>query len=220
MPDPISGSILAVGGLGAGASLLGSKASSDAANRGIDLQRDMFNIGRAGQQPFIDAGTNMLPLLTKLLTPGASQTDTLAQLPGFQFASEWGNRGVQANANIRGRGGNMLAEGAKFATGLAQQNFFPLVEQIQRMAGMGAQAAGGVSNAATQTGAGMAQGARAAGDATAAGIMGAGNSISNAVGGYGNMMLLDKLMGGKLFGGSGTGGDIYGGRGGMASAGA
>src|ERR1035437_9796555 len=130
----VAAAVIGAGVLGAGAPIYGETKQSDAANNAIAAQPSMFNTARAGEQPFINAGQSVLPTLQGLLTPGPSQTDTLNKLPGFQFAQDWGQKGVSAQATTRGLGGNALTAGANYATGVAQQGFSGLVNMLQNFA--------------------------------------------------------------------------------------
>lgn len=188
----IASAIIGAGALGAGASIFGSLTQANAAGNAISAQESMFNQAQANQQPFIQAGQSVLPTLQSLLTPGPNQTATLSQLPGFQFAQDWGQRGVSNQGTVTGLGGNTLTAGANFATGIAQQDWGTLVNQLQGLANTGASAAGAVGNQAVQTGQGIASSTIGQGNAIAGGAVGAANSIG---GGLTTAALLSKLTG-------------------------
>lgn len=69
--------------------------------------------------------------LKSLLTPGANMTATLSQIPGFQFAQDWGQQAVANEGTKLGLGGNTLTAGANYATGLAQQGYGNIVNALQ-----------------------------------------------------------------------------------------
>ena len=189
----IAAAIIGAGVIGAGASIYGSSVQAKAAGNAISAQQDMFNTAKNEQQPFINAGQSVLPYLQKLLTPGPDQTATLSQLPGFQFAQDWGQKGVTNQGTVTGLGGNTLTAGANFATGTAQQGWGTLVNQLQGLASMGSSGAAALGGQAVQSGANIGGSMIGQGNALAAGAVGAGNQIG---GGLTTAALLAKLTGG------------------------
>lgn len=131
--------------------------------QGIDTLMKMFGIAQNTAQPVINAGFNLAnttgnsllgagsdlrdfgrsitdpaaKTLNALLTPGASMSDTLSQIPGFKFAQDWGQKAVQNIGSTTGLGGNVLKAGADYATGVAQQGFGGIVQQLQALLGGG-----------------------------------------------------------------------------------
>ena len=103
---PIGAAISGVAALGsAGIGALASSSASQAQvaaqqnalnsqntnfNNALQFQQGAFNTAQTALNPFIQSGSSVLPTLQSLLTPGASQTATLSQLPGFQFQSQYG----------------------------------------------------------------------------------------------------------------------------------
>lgn len=225
----IASAILGAGALGAGASIWGANkaasAQTSAANAGISAQTSMFNqglgtlqsllksgIGSATDiaQPFISGGKGAMDTLTSLLTPGENMTDVLSKIPGFQFAQDWGQKGVSAQATTRGLGGNAIAAGGQYATGLAQQGFGGLISGLQGLLGTGAGVAGnlssGILSASAGAGNNILSGSNTAGGNIANLTAGIGNAqaggaigTANAIGGLGNSAvnatLLSKLLG-------------------------
>jgi hypothetical protein len=186
------------------------------ANQAIGVQQDIFNQIKNMISPVVSKGTDVfntaLAPLAKLLTPGPDMTETLKQLPGFQFASDWGQRGVAAQATTRGLGGNALAEGAKFATGLASTNFgnliTPLLDLLKTggnlmtsplgpFASAGGTASSNIGSTLGELGKSEAAGTLGSANALAGGLTGAANSVTNA-------MLFNKLFpgGGGMYGGT------------------
>lgn len=98
-------------------------------NQGGDL--------RTAGQGIINRGTGIIDptakTLSALLTPGANMSAMLAQMPGFQFAQDWGQKAVQNLGTTTGLGGNTLKAGADYATGVAQQGYGNIVQQLQAM---------------------------------------------------------------------------------------
>src|SRR5258707_11695191 len=152
---PIAAGI--VGGLGLvgsiGGALIGSNAADKASQQQAAMQQKVLDM----LAPIIAqgkdiAGTALGPLKA-LLTPGSNMTDTLSQLPGFKFAQDWGQKAVANLGTTTGLSGNTLTAGANFATGLAQQGYGTIVDQLQQLlkTGVGTEttAAGGASTAFT-----------------------------------------------------------------------
>jgi len=127
----------AIGGIAQGAgSYFGSQAQASAIQSGISQMMGLA-------QPYVAAGKSALPTLSRLLTPGPDQNAVLSQTPGFQFAQDWGQKGILNAGTARGLGGNVMAESGKYASGLASQNYGNIVNQLLSMAGIGAGAASG-----------------------------------------------------------------------------
>jgi hypothetical protein len=220
----IAAAILGAGAIGAGASIYASSVQSKSAQNAINAQQGMFNTALTNEQPYINAGqSGIAPLqgtlntLQGLTTPGPNQTAMLSQLPGFQFASDWGQRGVANQGTTTGLGGNTLTAGANFATGLTSQNWGTLIQQLQGTAqqqqnfvNTGANTAANVGTQAVGTGQGIASSTIGQGNAQAAGILGAGSNIGNSLT---TSALLQKLTGGNMYGTGnigGTGGSLGG----------
>jgi hypothetical protein len=222
---PLFAGLIIAGGLGAagsiGSSLIGSNAAQQASGQQVAMQQQalaqqesMFNTAFGAINPVISAGMGLLnqgqnivsgvsPTLTSLLTPGTNMTQVLSQLPGFQFAQNWGQQAVQNLGTTTGLGGNVLTAGANYATGLAQQGYGTLVSSLQSLlnsgislagvgggtAGSAASSLGGTSSnfgntiGSTLTGIGQAQASGTLGSANAlsAGLTGATSNTSNAL---------------------------------------
>lgn len=210
---PIAAGIGAVGSLGSAA--LGYFGSQNAASAQVQAQQQalaqqnkMFGVLQGAAQPLIDQGAGIVNsasgTLKNLLTPGANQTATLSQLPGFQFAQDWGQKSIRNQGTSMGLGGNTLSAGANYATGLAQQGFSGLTGMLQsylnsgsglEQSGVGALSGGATNFSQQATGA-----LTGIGTAQASGILGGANALSGgltgATGGASNAFLLSKLLGG------------------------
>lgn len=255
----------AIGGsalLGAGASIFGAETQSNAATQAAQLQaaasgnaatlqqqeadkalqaqQGYFNTSQAALQPFINSGSGALPTLSKLLTPGADMSSVLAQIPGFQFAQQYGQKAITNQATSRGISGNALTAGADYATGSANQTYTGIVQALLAQAGLGsgaagslAGAAGGASGNATSTlanagsqigasltGIGQAQAAGTLGSANAqaTGATGVANAVSGGVNSGINLSLLQSLLKNNQGGSSGLGIFSGGGNNGAAPA--
>ena len=198
----IEAAILGSAAIGAGSSIFGALTGRSSANAALEQQLSMFNQVKKTISPFVNAGRGALPILTKLLTPGASMTDTLSQIPGFQFLQDWGQRGITNQATSRGLGGNVLKAGADYATGAAQsQGFFPLIQSLLGFAGLGSNAASSLGGTAAQFSGQAGNSIMTGGQAMASGMQGAGNALSGGLNQYAQFSMLDKLTNGALSGG-------------------
>jgi hypothetical protein len=196
---PVAASIGAAGAVvGGGLGLFGSlTASSQQANtlkQAQTLQEQMFAQSQGALQPYYTSGASVAPILESLLTPGPNQTQALSQLPGFQFAQDWGQKAVQNLGTTTGLGGNTLTAGANFATGLAQQGFSSLVNPLLQMYQTGAGAASSLGGTAASFGQTIGNTTAGIGQAQAAGTLGATNALSGAATGAGNSYLTTALF--------------------------
>jgi len=209
------------GGLGLagsiGSAYIGSNAARQASQAQIGFGQQALAQLQSALGPLLSAGRSItdasLGPLTRLLTPGPDQTAALSQLPGFQFAQDWGQRAVENLGSRMGFGGNTLAAGAQFATGTAQQGFGSLVGMLQNFLGSGL---GAQAHAGTALGQGTAGVLGGMGNAAASGILGSANAISGGITGGTNALsnaAMINALGSKLAAlrGGGPGGDgIYG----------
>lgn len=169
-------------------------------NQGGDL--------RTAGQGIINRGTGIIDptakTLSALLTPGANMSAMLAQMPGFQFAQDWGQKAVQNIGTTTGLGGNTLKAGADYATGVAQQGYGNIVQQLQALlaggtnvlnSGISQQGIGnqlsGIGGNLIGTGFGAASGSA---NALAGSAINAGNSA------FGNLNQLGKTTGDTMTG--------------------
>jgi hypothetical protein len=226
----------------------------------IAAQQQMFGVTQKNLQPYIQAGNqatgqlqsymnnpsstlnqaaglnntndpnSALSQLMKLTTPGASQTSTLEQTPGFQFASQYGTKAADnslAARGLAGPGGSLATAVSNYNNGLASTQWQNIVSALQgslnsgtsnllstygagaqpleSLIGTGANAAGGLASNATQTGQGIASSNTGIGNAQAGAATSIGNSFGSAVSGIGtnlnNQNILSMLAGkGGLYG--------------------
>jgi len=207
---PIAAGISAVGSIGS--ALIGSNAASSAANQQVQAQQQVLAMLQKTIGPILSQGQGIansaLGPLTALLTPGANMTDTLSKMPGFQFAQDWGQKAVTNLGTTMGLGGNTLAAGANYATGLAQQGYGNIVSQLQSFLNSGLSTE---TNAASALAGGSQSAISSIGNAQAAGTLGSANALSGGLSGLANAGLLYGL-GGKLgLGGGGAAPSIYSG---------
>lgn len=220
---------LIAGGLGAagsiGSSLINSNAASSASQQQVAAQQaalaqqqSLYSQGLGTAQsalnPYVQAGQSVLPTLQSLLTPGASQTATLSQLPGFQFQSQYGTMATTNALAARGLGGSTgaLAEGiSNYNQGLASTSYNNLVSQLQGFANTGASSAGTLGTAALggaiNSGNAQASTLGNIGNAQASGTLGSagalGNGLTSATGSATNSLLLGQVLQNNANGGSG-----------------
>ncbi len=191
--------------IGAGASIFGSITQSNAeqqAQQQLAQQQAQTQAAIKGYlQPYSNFGQSLMPSLQSLITPGPSQNAALEQTPGFQFANKWGQIGVRNAQSTRGLGGNNLAAGAEFGTGLAQQTWQSVVDKLLAGTGIGAGAAGTAAGTTAQTAGAfapaIAQTTIGQANALAGGAQGVSNSVSNA-------LLYRQLFGGQYAAPPGT----------------
>ena len=200
---PVGAGISAAGALGA-AWLQSSAAKSaagtyaDFGKQALALQQQMFGEAKGALSPYYTAGASALSTLKALLTPGASMTDTLSQLPGFKFASEWGTRAATNQLAAQGLGGSTgpLAKAiSDYNSGLAQTYWGQDVGALQNFVNTGETAAGALAGAAGQAGSSMGSTLSGIGQALAQGTTGSANAWAGALGGLGNVALLGSLLG-------------------------
>jgi hypothetical protein len=225
---------LIAGGLGAagsiGSALIGSNASKNAANAQLQAQQSALaqqqalyqqglSTAKGALNPFINAGQGAASTLSGLLTPGTSAA-ALAQMPGFQFQSQYGTMAAQnALAGKTGPSAGPLATAiSQYNNGLAGTQYFNTVGALQNLTNTGANAAGTLGSAALGAGvnSGNAQASTIGnmGNAQASGILGSANALGNGltgVAGAGNNALLYNALLGQNGGGGLYSGASYGG---------
>lgn len=216
-------------GIGAAASIGGSLLQSNAASQAsqqqansaanaLATQKQEFGAAQSALNPFITSGQSVLPTLQSLLTPGASQTQILSQLPGLQFQQQYGDLAATNQLAAQGLGGSGGALGyalSNYNQGLASTSFNNLVGQEQNFANTGANAAGALGGLAVNSGNAQAQTQLAQGNALASGTLGSANALAGGLSGAGssasNALLLSSLLGNS------SGGGIFGNSAGSSS---
>lgn len=199
----ISGGISAIGSIGSG--LLGYFGSQNAAKQqqqsqqqAMNLQQSMFGTAQNALTPFINAGQDALPTLKALLTPGANMSNVLSQIPGFQFAQDWGQKAVKNLGSTMGLGGNVLKAGADYATGAASSTYSSIVQALQNLANTGASGGNALAGSAGQFGSMIGNTIGNIGNAGAAGTLGGTNALSGGLTGAtnagSNAFILNSLL--------------------------
>lgn len=212
MPNPVVG-------VTAGASLLGgamaargasqaAETQAGAADRTAALQKEMFDLQRAGQEPYRQAGLTGQNRLMELLGLGGdtgaagygkygrdfSMADYQAD-PGYAFRLSEGQKALDRQAAARGGliSGGALKAAARYGQDMGSQEYQNAFNRYQtsranqlqplgNLMSMGQSAASNQGTAAGNYGTNAGQAYMAGGQATAAGQLGTGNTISNALG--------------------------------------
>lgn len=227
-----------MGGLGAvgsiGSSLIAANASKQASNQqaqsqemALMLQAQKFQTAQNALEPYVQAGQNVLPTLQNLLTPGQS-ANQLAQMPGFQFQSQYGTMAAKNALSAQGLGGSggpLAVAVSNYNQGLAGTYYQNSVNALQNYANMGSGAASSLAGNAIGSGNAMAGTAGNIGGAQASGTLGSANALSGglsgATGALSSATLLNSLLGqgGQNANGNGIYGNIMGlGAGGVTGA--
>lgn len=234
----LAAAVLGASAIGAGASIWGANkaagAQTDAGTAAIANQRDMYAQNKSILSPFINAGaggidqlknwidptsgTNPLASLIKLVTPGADQSATLAQTPGYQFSQTQGTRAALNALAARGLGGSpgAVAKGVGgYVSGLASNTWDSVVKNLlstfggetgalQGLVNTGANAGGALANVGTSTANSVTGSLTGIGNAQAAGANATGAAVGNGANSLTTAALLQQLTGGS------GGGGIYG----------
>lgn len=193
MPEPISGAIIGTGLLGAGSSIFGGLTQAGAADRATEAQLAMFGQSKKLAEPFINLGTDIIPLLKSLITPGGG--GDMTQIPGLKNVMDWTTKSTMNAGSRTGFGGNVTADLSKF---LSSQAFFPFLQQLMGLVNTGQSAAAGVGSNAIQTGGQIGSNMIGAGNAIAGSAMGAANSLAGIPNSMINLKLMEMLSGKSL----------------------
>ena len=113
---------------------------------GVNAQGQYVQQGVSALMPFANAGEAVAPTLTSLITPGANMTSTLEQIPGFQFAQQYGQKAITNQATTRGLSGNALTAGADYATGCGHAELWWRSCSVAKAIRSGAKAGGQIGN--------------------------------------------------------------------------
>src|SRR6185437_10052023 len=193
---------LASGFLGMSGSQSAAKAQEQGSMNAIDFAANMLGINSNNLDPFLWAGGGARDQLSKLLGGNtAEMQQTLQNLPGFQFQSQWGTKTAQNALAAEGLGGSTgpLAKAiSDYNNGLAGTYYGNYVNQEQNLANMGLSAGQTIAGAVNNTAGIGATASTNAGNAGAAGILGGTNALSGgitgAAGSGSNALLLQALL--------------------------
>lgn len=195
--------------LGANAAQNAAQIQADAANRGVDLQKYIFDTINQQQQPYRQAGytalsniQNQLPYLTKQFTP----QDFAAGIdPGYAFRLAQGQRQVQNAGNVKGMTGNVLTGLQDYTQGLASQEYQNAFNRYQTqrnniyntlagIAGIGQTGQNATNTAAGNYGTNAANLMTGGASAQAAGQVGQANALAGGLGNVMNTYTLASLL--------------------------
>jgi hypothetical protein len=178
---------------------IGAKSIADAANAGVQLQRDQFDYQKQIQAPYLNPTTGAGPLALKALQDqtAANHQFTMADYqtdPGAAFRLSEGLKALDNSASARGGvlSGNALKGVNDYAQNTASQEYGNAFNRymaqrgaqtntLQSLAGMGQTATQQVGQASQNFATQASQGLQTAGNAGAAGWLGAGNALNNGL---------------------------------------
>ena len=208
---------LAGAGIGAaiggtiGGSMTQAKAAKEAAQTqagattyAADVQRQMFDILNAQQEPYRKAGYGALTRIGELL-PGLTapvSREEIMGLPGYQFAMQQGTGAARAAMNVGGGGSNVDRAAQKFAIDYTLGTAMPqVISQRQNIyntlagiAGIGQTAQGQVGTMGQNVASNIGQAAIGGASALGAGQIGAANAMMGGIGNLQNAALMYSLI--------------------------
>ena len=175
------------------AAKMGSDAAKDAANtqkKGTDAAIEEQRLAREQYQqniaPYLTSGTNAL---TQLGALNGGDYSSFNLSPDYQFTLEQGmkigDRSAAANGSLFS--GGHQADLAKYAQGLASQEYNNYYNKIYNLATMGQNAAAGAGSAAMQSANNIGGYLTAGANAAANGTIGSANQWGNALTGLANI---------------------------------
>lgn len=199
----------AIGGIASG--LLGKSAADNAADaqakaaeRSLQLQRDIFNQTTENFAPYRNAGKQGLNAF--LYEMGlAAKPNTFykgfQETPGYKFQFDQGTQAVNALAGARGglNSGRTMQELTGFGQGLASQEYGKHLDRLTGITNMGTSAAANQASAGQNYANNAGNALMAGGQAQAQGYINGANAISggfnNALGAYQYQQMLGKMGG-------------------------
>ena len=187
-----------------GSSLLGSSASSsaanvqaDAANRSADLQYKQYQEDVQRQKPFYDVGVNALPELvnaSKYTNFGMKQ---FQQDPGYGFRLKEGQQALDRQAAARGGliSGGALKAAQRYGQEMGSQEYTNAFNRyqaerqarlgpLQAMTGMGQTTAQQIGTAGQNMATNVGEAYQGGANARASGYVGGANAITSGLGTY------------------------------------
>jgi hypothetical protein len=190
-------------GAGLVGSVLSSNAASSSADKANDTQRQALEVARADLEPWRTAGQGALTGVQNAAGLNGQDGYDAAMKgfhtsPGYQFQLDQGLRAVDAGAAAQGfgRSGAVLKAEQTFGTGLADKEFTDYYNRLFNLSKLGQDAATGQATATQNTGTSM-----------ASIYSNAANGIGNSANNYANNRLYENRTN-ALMGGYGRGGGI------------
>jgi hypothetical protein len=214
--------IAAAAAIGGVATLAGSVMQSSASQQAaqeqlqgtqeaIKTQQGMFNTAQSALSPYYTAPAQSQATLQSLLNPSTAQS-TLQNLPGFQFASQWGDLATTNQLAAEGLGGSSgpLAKGlSDYNNGLAQTYYTNYANTLQQSVNSGLGGASALAGNATNTGQAIGQTQQAGANALAAGTLGSANALAGGLSSAGGSLSTALML--NALNGSGGGAGLYAG---------
>jgi len=133
-------------------------------------------------------------------TGSSPNFSTFYNQPGYQFALNQGEQGINRAASANGSlySSSTLGALGNYAAGTASTQYNNYVSQLMQMAGLGQNAANTTSGAAITTGNNISANALSAGNANASGILGSAGAWNSALSGVSNGVANNSGYGGIL----------------------
>jgi hypothetical protein len=201
-------------GAGLVGSVLSSNAASSSADKANDTQRQALEVSRADLEPWRTAGQGALTGVQNAAGLNGQEGYDAAlsafhTSPGYQFQLDQGLRAIDATAaaGSGARNGSVTKAALTFGTGLADKEFTDYYNRLFDLSKLGEGAASGSAAASQATGTGMAQTDLSEGSAQASIYSNAAKGIGNTANNYMNNSLYQDRTN-ALMGGYGRGGGI------------
>ena len=198
---------LAGAGITASAQSQASNQQAQSAQSALALQKQMFGTAQTALDPYITGSQGAEGTLNSLLTPGSS-AQTLSQMPGFQFQSQWGTKTAQNALAAEGLGGSSgpLAKAiSDYNNGLAGTYFQNETGALQNQINSGVSAGAALAGNSTMAGTSMANTTQNIGNAQASGTLGSANALASGLtsagGSASNALILSSILGNQNAGG-------------------
>lgn len=179
--------IVGAGVAGAAGSVISGQEQAGAAKNATQAQLQMYQQTRSDLMPYMQGGNAAFSQVQSLLGLNGGNSDsmlaTLRNTPGYQFALQQGQQGLDRSAASRGMllSGGQMKDSMTYNQGMADQNYNNYYNQLMGVSGLGENAAAGLGSQGTATGQGMANSMMAGGQAMAGGIAGAANNLGSTL---------------------------------------
>lgn len=189
-----------IGGLAqAGAASSAAKSQERAANRQINLQRDVYKDQRKLFQPYRQSGriaNNALNYELGLRENAPANYRGFEATPGYQFALQEGLGAVQGSAAARGNlnSGATLQALQERGQGIAQLERDKWLDRLYGQVGMGQASVAGTAAAGQNYATGASNALANIGNAQAAGAVGVGNAISGMTNNLSSALMMRDLL--------------------------
>lgn len=187
-----------------GSSLLGSSASSsaanvqaDAANRSADLQYKQYQENVTRQKPFYDVGVNALPELVQASKYTPFTMGNFQQDPGYAFRLKEGQQALDRSAAARGGliSGGALKAAQRYGQDMGSQEYMNAfnryqteraarLQPLQSLTGMSQTTANTLGTAGQNMATNVGEAYQGGANARASGYVGGANALTSGLGTY------------------------------------